>query len=159
MDDKRQPDTISGNQEAGISRRRFITGLLGFSIVATLGGVITPIAGYLWPPRRASAGGGGRTEVGTTADFPVGQGKVVPVNDQPVIVVNTAQSGLKAYSAICTHLGCIVEWDQSRQFILCPCHDGRFNGVNGAIISGPVPAPLPELALTVETGTVYISEG
>ena len=122
-------------------------------------GVLTPIAGYLWPPSRASAGGSGRVEVGTTNDFPAGQGKVVPVNDKPVIVVNTTQGEIKAFSAICTHLGCIVEWDQSRQFILCPCHDGRFNPVNGAVISGPPPAPLAELALTVEGDTIYVSEG
>lgn len=158
MTEQSHSDSVSGNQPTSVSRRRVIGGLLGFSILATLGGVFTPIVGYLWPPSRASAGGGGRTEVGTIADFPVGQGKVVPVNDQPVIVVNTAQGGLKAYSAICTHLGCIVEWDGSRQFILCPCHDGRFNGINGAIISGPVPSPLTELSLTVETGIVYVSE-
>lgn len=158
MEEGFQPDSDSNNQDGAMGRRRLITYLLGFSVVATLGGVLTPVIGYLWPPKRASAGGSGRVQVGTTADFPAGQGKVVPVNDKPVIVVNTAQGGLKAYSAICTHLGCIVEWDQARQFILCPCHDGRFNAVNGAIISGPPPAPLPELALTVEGDAVYVGE-
>jgi cytochrome b6-f complex iron-sulfur subunit len=159
MEEEYQPDSDSGSQQASTGRRRLITYLLGFSVVATLGGVLTPVVGYLWPPKRASAGGSGRVQVGTTVDFPAGQGKVVPVNDKPVIVVNTAQGGLKAFSAICTHLGCIVEWDEPRQFILCPCHDGRFNAANGAIISGPQPAPLPELALTVEGDAVYVSEG
>ncbi len=154
-----QADSGSNDQDRTIGRRRLITYLLGFSVVATIGGVLTPIVGYLWPPRRASAGGSGRVQIGTTLDFPAGQGKVLPVNDKPVIVVNTAQGGLKAFSAICTHLGCIVEWDQNRQFILCPCHDGRFNALNGAIISGPQPAPLPELPLTVEDDAVYVSEG
>ena len=158
MEEQYHPDPTSDKHGPTLSRRRLITGLLGFSIVATLGGVLTPIVGYLWPPSRASGAGGGRVDVGTTADFPVGQGKVVPVNSQPVIVVNTPQGGLKAFSGICTHLGCVVEWDQSRQFILCPCHDGRFNAANGAVISGPPPSPLPELAVTVETGTVYVSE-
>jgi cytochrome b6-f complex iron-sulfur subunit len=159
MEDKYQPGSASDTQGVTLGRRRLITYLLGFSVVATLGGVLTPVIGYLWPPSRASAGGSGRVQVGTTADFPAGQGKVVPVNDKPVIVVNTAQGGLKAFSAICTHLGCIVEWDQSRQFILCPCHDGRFNAVNGTVISGPPPAPLPPLALTVEGDGVYVGEG
>jgi cytochrome b6-f complex iron-sulfur subunit len=149
----------SENQEATLSRRRLITYLLGFSVVATLGGVLTPILGYLWPPKRMSTGGSGRVQIGASPDFPSGQGKVVPVNDKPVIVVNTAQGGLKAFSAICTHLGCIVEWDSKRQVILCPCHDGRFNPFNGTVISGPPPAPLPELALTVEDKAVYVSEG
>jgi cytochrome b6-f complex iron-sulfur subunit len=159
MEEEYQPDRDSNSREVSTGRRRLITYLLGFSVVATLGGVLTPIVGYLWPPKRASAGGSGRVQVGTSADFPAGQGKVVPVNDKPVIIVNTPQGGLKAFSAICTHLGCIVEWDEPRQFILCPCHDGRFNALNGAIISGPQPAPLPELALTVEADAVYVSEG
>ena len=159
MNKKNQPDGDSMKQDAVVGRRRVITYLLGFSVVATLGGVLTPVIGYLWPPKGASVGGSGRVEVGTIADFPVGQGKVVPVNDKPVIIVNTAQAGLKAYSGICTHLGCIVEWDEARQFILCPCHDGRFNALNGAIISGPQPTPLPELALTVENDIIYVSEG
>ena len=151
-----QPDSAPNAQDITISRRRAITYLLGFSVVATLGGVLTPILGYLWPPERVQAGGSSRVDVGSVNDFPVGQGKVVPVNDRPVIIVNLEQGGLHAYSAICTHLGCIVEWDNSRQFILCPCHDGRFNALNGAIISGPQPAPLPELELAVENDTVFV---
>ena len=154
MEMQHRPD---GDQQPTIGRRRLLTYLLGFSVVATLGGVLTPILGYLWPPSRALVGEKGRVQVGTTTDFPAGQGKVVPVNDKPVIVVNTQQGGLRAFSAICTHLGCVVEWDKSRQFILCPCHDGRFNPLNGAVISGPPPAPLPQLALTVEEGTIYVS--
>jgi cytochrome b6-f complex iron-sulfur subunit len=139
-------------------RRRLITALLGFSIAATIGGVLTPIIGYLWPPKRALGGSGERVEVGKAIEFPVGQGKVVSVNDKPVIVVHTEQAGAKAYSAICTHLACIVEWDESRNIILCPCHDGRFSPVNGGIISGPQPTPLPELPLSVEGDTIYVSE-
>jgi len=159
MAEEYQPDKSTGNQEMPVSRRRLITSLLGFSVVATLGGVLTPIIGYLWPPERAAGAGGGRVEVGNMVDFPVGQGKVVPVNNKPVIIVNTEQGDMKAFSAICTHLGCIVEWDQTRQFILCPCHDGRFNSVNGAVISGPPPSPLPELAVSVEGDVIYISQG
>jgi len=158
MMEEHQPDLNSSNQSPTISRRRLITSLLGFSVVATLGGVLTPIIGYLWPPERTLGAAGERVEVGTAAEFPTGQGKVVPVNDKPVIVVNTEQSGPKAFSAICTHLGCIVEWDEARQFILCPCHDGRFSPVNGGIISGPQPSLLPELPLTVEGDTIYVSE-
>jgi cytochrome b6-f complex iron-sulfur subunit len=137
-------------------RRRFLGALLGFSVLATMAGVLTPIVGYLWPPENASAQGGGRALVGSEAEFPPGQGKVVPVNDKPVIVVNTPQGGIKAFSAICTHLGCITEWDERRQFILCPCHDGKFNAISGAVISGPAPAPLPEIPVVVEDGAVYL---
>ncbi len=157
MEEHPQTNGDANPRPPELSRRRFLEYLLGFSVVATAVGVLTPVVGYLWPPSNPTAGESGQVEVGKTTDFPVGQGKVVPVNDKPVIVVNTTQGGLKAYSAICTHLGCIVGWDQARQFILCPCHDGRFNAVNGAVISGPPPAPLPALPVTVEGDTVYVT--
>lgn len=159
MDEDQQLDRGLDSQGPDSGRRQFIGYLLGFSVLATLVGVFTPIIGYLWPPSRTAAGGGGRVQVGTTADFPVGQGQVVAVNDKPVIMVNTTQGGLKAFSAICTHLGCISEWDQQRQFILCPCHDGRFNPVNGTVISGPPPTPLPQFQVFVDGDVVYVSEG
>lgn len=149
------PVDTGGSESADLSRRGLLKYLLGFSVFATLVGVLTPIIGYLWPPATRGAGGGGRTLVGTTKDIPVGQGKVVPVADKPVIVVNTAQ-GVRAYSAICTHLGCIVEWDRPRKFILCPCHDGRFNPVSGAVISGPPPAPLPPVPVLVDGENIYV---
>ena len=158
MNDQHQPDNTSQGQVPDMGRRQFITYLLGFSVVATLVGVGAPIVGYLWPPSRSSSGSGGRVPVGTTTDLPVGHGEVVAVNDKPVVVVNTEQDGIKAYSAICTHLGCISNWDPQRQVILCPCHDGRFNPVNGAVISGPPPAPLPAYQVYVEGDTIFVSD-
>jgi hypothetical protein len=88
--------------ENRVPRRSLIRWLLGFSLVSTLGGVLTPVVGYLWPPARARSSEGGRTLVGAVSDFPLNSGTVVSVNDEPVIVVNTEAGGIKAYSAICT---------------------------------------------------------
>ena len=141
---------------ADLSRRGFIQWALGFSVIATIGGVVVPLIGYLWPPARRAAGGAARVLVGSTKDLPAGQAKVLPVNDKPVIVVNTAQGRVKAFSAICTHLGCVVEWNQSKGYIMCPCHDGRFNPTTGAVISGPPPAPLPAVRVSVESDQIYV---
>jgi len=139
-----------------MSRRGFLKWALGFSVVATVVGAVVPVIGYLWPPTRRSAAGGGRVLFGSVKDLPVGQAKVLPVNDKPVIVVNTSAGGVKAFSAICTHLGCVVEWNQSKQFILCPCHDGRFNPTTGAVISGPPPSPLPSVRVAVEKDQIFV---
>jgi cytochrome b6-f complex iron-sulfur subunit len=140
----------------GISRRRFVQGLLGFSVVATIAGAIVPVIGYLWPPAQRASTGGGRVSAGTVKDLPVGQAKVMPVNDKPVIVVNTSTGGIKAFSAICTHLGCVVEWNQSKQIIQCPCHDGRFNPSTGAVISGPPPTALPSVQVVVDHDQIFL---
>jgi cytochrome b6-f complex iron-sulfur subunit len=136
-------------------RRRFLGALAGFSIVSTLSMVATPILGFLIPPKSSAATAGGKIQVGTIADIPPGQGKVVPVGSRPTIIVNTEQ-GVKGYSAICTHLGCIVAWDPGSRAIVCPCHDGRFNPLTGAVVSGPPPTGLPPAEVTVEDDKIYV---
>lgn len=139
---------------AAVNRRGFLKTLLGLSFVITAGGVLTPVLGYIWPPKMASGSAGERVLVGTTEDLPVGKGKVVSYNNKPVIVLNTAE-GVKAFSAICTHLRCIVHWHEEGGYILCPCHDGRFD-TNGRVISGPPPAPLPPVPAFVEGDKIYV---
>ncbi len=139
------------------NRRSFLKWLLGFGIFSTIASVLIPVIGYLIPPERGNTAGGGRVLVGTTTDIPFGMGKVVQLGSKPVIVINTPQ-GITAFSAICTHLGCIVDWDAERQLILCPCHDGLFNPQTGAVIAGPPPAPLPPVPVSLEDEEIYLGE-
>lgn len=141
---------------AVIGRRTLIRSLLSLSIVSTMVGVLTPILGYLWPPLRSAEAGGGRVQVGSLLDIPPGTGKIVPIGDKPVIIVHTQEGEIQAFGAVCPHLGCVVEWDEPRQFVLCPCHDARFNVQNGAVISGPSPAPLLAYTVTVEGNEIYV---
>ncbi len=140
------------------SRRDILKWLLGFSVVSTAAGIVVPIVGYVTPPAIKGAGYQGPTAVGAVGDFPVGSGKVVPVDDKPVIVVNTTAGGIKAFSAICTHLGCVVYWDKAKNVIHSPCHDGLFNPVTGAVVGGPPPRPLPPYELSVQNGKVYVGK-
>lgn len=140
-----------------ITRRKSIQLLLGFSIVATISGIVAPIIAYLIPRENAAAYGG-PVNVGAVEDFPVNSGKIVSVNDKPVIVVNTKAGGLQAFSAICTHLGCVVSWSERKSVIHCPCHDGFFNAVTGAVVSGPPPLPLSRYELVVKDGSVLIGK-
>jgi cytochrome b6-f complex iron-sulfur subunit len=137
------------------SRRQFLKYVLGFSVLSTLGMVATPVIRFLIPPQTNAGGGSGKVKVGTTADIPIGSAKVVPVGGKPTIVINGNQ-GVTAFSAICTHLGCIVAWDQTAQQIACPCHDGRFNPQNGTVVSGPPPAPLPSITATIEGEDIFV---
>jgi len=141
-----------------LGRRRFIRMLLGFSVVSTLAMVVTPLIGFLVPPKTVSTGAGGRILAATTADLPIGSGKVVAMGSKPVIVVNTA-AGVKAFSAICTHLGCIVHYDTTAGHIICPCHDGHFSPASGAVISGPPPQPLATVDVAVEKDQIFLVAG
>lgn len=139
------------------TRRNLITILLGFSALSTLGGVLTPIIGYLLPPVRQSAGEGGRVRAASLAELEAAHGLIVPVEDRPVVLTYTQGAGVRAFSAICTHLGCVVGWQENGQYIQCPCHDGRFNAQTGAVISGPPPAPLPPVDVVVDGDDIYVA--
>lgn len=152
------PLADDGPEMPRVNRRRFLRFLMSFSIVSSLAMIITPIVGFLVPTKTSSGGAGGRVLVATLDSLPVGSGAVKAVGSKPAIVINTAQ-GVKAYSAICTHLGCIVAWDASAKVIVCPCHDGRFNPATGAVVSGPPPAPLPALTTAIEGNDIYIVTG
>ncbi len=141
-----------------LDRRTLLRAVLGFSAVSTLAMVVAPILGFLVPPKADDAGSGGRVSAGKLADIPPGEGKVVAMGSKPAIVVN-GQGGVTAFSAICTHLGCIVAWDSTLKTIHCPCHDGQFNPATGAVVSGPPPSPLPKITTVVENGEIFLVTG
>lgn len=60
----------------------------------------------------------------------------------------------KAFSAICTHAGCTVDYSSSE--LICPCHNGYFSAVNGGVLGGPPPRPLPEYGIQVANGNIYV---
>jgi cytochrome b6-f complex iron-sulfur subunit len=141
-----------------LPRRRFLRLLLGFSVVSTVSMIVAPIIGFLIPPKTAGGGAGGKVLVGTTTDIPSGTGKVVALGSKPVIVCST-DAGVNAFSAVCTHLGCIVDYDTTIRQIVCPCHDGHFNPANGAVVSGPPPRPLAPVAVSVEKDQIFLVPG
>ena len=150
-------DAQANLEEPAATRRTFLKYLLGFSIVSTVTGVVGPIIAYLWPTGQSGTYAG-PVEVGKAEDFPVGSGSIVTVENKPVMIVNTKTGGIKAFSAICTHLGCIVYWDQRKSVMHSPCHDGLFNPVTGAVVAGPPPRPLPAYELTIREGKVYVGK-
>ena len=141
--------------EKKISRRSFldylIQGALAFSVITVLGSIFK----YIWPPRANGSSGESRVEIGSEEEFPAGKGKVVKgVGGKPTIVIRTA-SGFSALSAICTHLGCIVEWQEDKQQVFCPCHGAAFDA-KGNVLSGPPPSPLQSFDVIVSSGKVYV---
>ena len=69
-------------------------------------------------------------------------------------IVNTGKE-LFALSAVCTHLGCLTNWQRPENRFLCPCHGGQYD-TQGNVVTGPPPAPLNRLPLKIEHQKVYI---
>lgn len=152
-----EPATPPAQAETTHTRRRFLRWLGGLAVVSTAAMIVTPVVGFLIPSKNGAAAGGGKVLVGTTADIPAGAGKVVAMGSKPAIIVNTDQ-GVKAFDAICPHLGCVVTWNDLIGAIQCPCHDGRFNPATGTVVSGPPPGPLPPIPVSVEGDQIYLTE-
>ncbi len=88
------------------------------------------------------------------ADVPVGGGVVV--ENAKVVVTQPAEGDFKAFSAVCTHQGCLVT-DVADDTISCPCHGSQFSATDGSVKGGPASAPLPTVAVTVEGDQVVQS--
>ena len=73
----------------------------------------------------------------------------------PSILVDFAGQW-RAFSAICTHAGCTVDYTGSS--IYCPCHSGSFSPSNGSVQGGPPPSPLPEYGVLIQSGALYVSQ-
>lgn len=137
-----------------VSRRTLVDWLLAGGLFTWLAGFIVPVTCYLWPVQRRGPAAQSAS-AGKASEFAEWQAKIVAVNAQPIIVVRTPQ-GFRAFSALCTHLGCVVVWEGERRQIACPCHAGFFDA-NGRVVSGPPPRPLAEHAVAVVNGEVMVS--
>ena len=100
------------------------------------------------------AGSGGSAALASTSEIPVGGGKVFSA--EKVVVTQPAAGEFKAFSAVCTHMQCLVDQVASGT-IDCPCHGSEFSVKNGSVVSGPAPSPLPAQAIKVAGGKITLA--
>ena len=159
--------------EARPTRRGVLLGAVG---LASLGGALAgcstaavpydaneagvPPAGAAAPPVMAT----GPTAMATTPParekvlgaagaIPVGGGMIFTA--ARVVVTQPARGQYRAFSAVCTHVGCVVN-QVTGGTIDCPCHGSRFKISNGAAVTGPASAPLPARQIKIVDGEVVL---
>jgi len=137
-----------------VTRRNFLSWAIGVVGAVAVGGIVYPIIRFLKPPPAVSAAIGQAVSIGAVAQFPAGQITMATVNDRPVFVTMEGSS-VAVYSAICTHLGCVVH--PSGQQLDCPCHGSVFSSA-GEVTHGPAKLPLPPNAAKVEGGSVIVGQ-
>jgi cytochrome b6-f complex iron-sulfur subunit len=129
-----------------LQRRQFLYGILGGAAALFAGLATWPVWRYLLPDRKADA----ETKITIARrEIPSGKAYFFSFHGQPAVVLQPAPGQFVALSAVCTHLGCVVQWFPDKKEFLCPCHGGRFNA-EGQVQGGPPPKPLAHLPLTVE---------
>ncbi|MEW9551809.1 Rieske (2Fe-2S) protein [Nonomuraea sp. NPDC050783] len=135
-------------------------GGLTLALAACGGGTDTSTGGTTAEPAapQSSAGESSAPQAGgalaKTADIPVGGGTVF--KDQKIVVVQPTQGEFKAFSAVCTHKGCLVG-SVDGGTIVCPCHNSKFNITDGAVAGGPAQKPLPEQAIKVDGDQITLA--
>ena len=134
-------DAGSVSRPAGLKRGAAGAGVAGGGIHAagspSSGGSDSPVAA---PP------GGGLVALD---DVPVGGAVSVQTADGAEIVVAQPEAGqVVAFSAVCTHMGCVVKPDGAE--LACPCHRSRFQAATGEVVKGPADTPLPAVQVRVD---------
>jgi Rieske Fe-S protein len=101
----------------------------------------------------ASTAGAQGSALAATSEIPVGSGKIF--TSEKVVVTQPNSGDFKAFSAVCTHMGCIVS-TISNGTIDCPCHGSQYSISTGAVVGGPAPSPLPAQAINVTGSNIFL---
>ncbi len=138
---------MSASQEPRVSRRTLLDSFLGFGFVSSAFAALYPITRFLVPPR---GGEPSTTSVvaAKAAQLPPNSGIVFPFGTKPAILVRTPEGEFRAFTAVCTHLECTVQYQAETSQIWCACHNGHYD-LSGNVVSGPPPRGLEPFAVAV----------
>ncbi len=131
-------------------------GAAGLCYVAALG---YPVYRYLASPMEMAASASAVTEV-TLKDaqkLPLGSVLMFKFGPSPAMLIHHKDNTWVALSAVCTHLGCTVQYEPEANRIHCACHGGVYDPRTGANISGPPPRPLKLFKVAVAADAVDVS--
>jgi Rieske Fe-S protein len=137
-------------------RRTFLSRIIGVWSMLTAVPAGAVLLEFVTPPRgRETARESIR--VAGPDDIPFNTARIFKFNKEPVVVVHTNSGQFKAFSARCTHLGCVVQYDSGNPpHFSCNCHGSRFDA-NGRNIAGPAPSPLKPFRVTLEGPNLVVS--
>lgn len=139
-----------------LSRRNFINLSLYGSLSTLTAAIFYPIVRFFMPPKVPQAI---QTEViaARMGELTPNSAKIFKFGTNPGILILTEDGKYKAFSALCTHLNCIVQYRDDLKHIWCACHNGHFD-LFGKNISGPPPLPLEEYKVTLMNDNVVVSK-
>lgn len=152
-----KPKAPEGSGES-TTRRSFLlaAGAAGLCYVGALG---YPVYRYLASPAEMAATATAVTEV-TLKDaqkLPAGSVLMFKFGTSPAMLIHHQDGAWVALTAVCTHLGCTVQYEPDQNRIHCACHGGVYDPRTGANVSGPPPKPLKLFKVAVGDAGVQVS--
>jgi Rieske Fe-S protein len=118
--------------------------------------VLYPVTRYLIPPAAGESASATVTLSIRPEDVPPNSGQIFRFGSQPGILVRTPSGELRAFSAACPHLGCIVQYRDDLSRVWCACHNGHFD-LNGRVVQGPPPGPLEVFVVNERADEIVVS--
>ena len=140
-----------------LERRSLLNWLLGTSVGAFVVSALDPVTRFRMPPRVEESSAQSVALDVKAAELRSNTGRVFKFGKQPAILVRTPAGELHAFTAVCTHLQCTVQYREDLQHIWCACHNGHYDAVTGKNIAGPPPRPLEEYAVNLRADKVVVS--
>src|SRR5262245_11979195 len=107
-------------------RRTFLDALLAVGFVSTAAAIAYPVTRFLIPPASGEAAADS-VVAGRTAALKPNAGLIFPFGTKPAIVIRTSEGELKAFTAVCTHLDCTVQFKADTSQLWCACHNGTYD--------------------------------
>jgi cytochrome b6-f complex iron-sulfur subunit len=150
---------MTDGPKESVARRRFIKGILsgvGACYAAAIG---YPVYRYLTSPAERAAALSAVTELILTGAqlLPAGSVMMFKFGSRPSMLIHHRDGGWAALDAVCTHLGCTVQYQSDRDVIHCFCHGGEYDSRTGKNVSGPPPRPLRSYQARVVADGVLVS--
>ncbi len=142
--------------ERHMTRKRFIDWLLGTSAGGLLAAVLYPVIRYIVPPVIPETAVNSVVLKVKPSDVKANSGEIFRFGDKPGLLIRTASGELRAFTAVCTHLGCTVQYRGDEHDIWCACHNGHYD-LHGRNIAGPPPRPLTEFAVNVRGDQIVVT--
>ena len=139
-----------------MKRRDFLDWMIRLAGTSLGAFVLYPVLRYLVPPRIPEAATR-RVVAAKKDELSPGSFKTFPFGSQPGILIRTPDGEYRALSAVCTHLGCTVQYRGSDRTIWCACHNGLYD-LEGRNVSGPPPRPLEPFVVHVEGDDVVVEK-
>ena len=144
----------NSNEVHKVERRGFLETFLGVSVAASLISFLYPVLRYVIPPKQAELGSD-LVLAGHVGDLKPNTGIIFPFGSRPALLVLSSDGKYHALSAVCTHLGCTVQYRSDLNEVWCACHNGIYD-VNGRNISGPPPQPLESYGVMLKGNEIYV---
>jgi cytochrome b6-f complex iron-sulfur subunit len=139
--------------------RRFFLGAASVAGLGYLAAIGYPVYRYLASPVEESASAAAVTEVALrdAQKLPAGSALMFKFGSQPAMLIHHQDNTWAALGAVCTHLGCTVQYMPARDVIHCNCHGGEYDSHTGQNISGPPPRPLKRYVVKLTGDAAVVS--